>query len=79
MTPKTDIDLDLLKKFGFVVRAARSNQGHSQEGFADLCGLDRAYVGGIERGERNLTLINIFKVLKALDLQPSVFFTNFDD
>jgi transcriptional regulator with XRE-family HTH domain len=34
----------------------------SQEEFADICGLDRTYMGGIERGERNLSLINIEKI-----------------
>jgi transcriptional regulator with XRE-family HTH domain len=34
----------------------------SQEEFADICGLDRTYMGGIERGERNLSLVNIEKI-----------------
>jgi transcriptional regulator with XRE-family HTH domain len=38
----------------------------SQEEFADLCGLDRTYVGGIERGERNVALVNLEKLAKAL-------------
>ena len=40
----------------------------SQEAFADLCGLDRTYVGGIERGERNVALVNIEKIARALKL-----------
>jgi transcriptional regulator with XRE-family HTH domain len=38
----------------------------SQDAFADLCGLDRTYIGGIERGERNVSLRNISLIAKAL-------------
>jgi transcriptional regulator with XRE-family HTH domain len=38
----------------------------SQEEFADMCQLDRTYIGGIERGERNVALVNIEKIAKAL-------------
>ena len=40
----------------------------SQEEFADMCGLDRTYIGGIERGERNVALVNIEKIANALRL-----------
>jgi transcriptional regulator with XRE-family HTH domain len=40
----------------------------SQEEFADICALDRTYIGGIERGERNVALINIDKIAKALKI-----------
>jgi transcriptional regulator with XRE-family HTH domain len=43
----------------------------SQEAFADLCGLDRTYVGGIERGKRNVALVNIEKIERALKLSVS--------
>ena len=46
----------------------------SQEEFADLCGLDRTYVGGIERGERNVALVNIEKIAKALKLSLAELF-----
>lgn len=42
----------------------------SQENLAHLCELDRTYISGIERGKRNLSLINIFKIANALDIQP---------
>ena len=42
--------------------------------FADLCGLDRTYVGGIERGERNLSLVNIEKLARALKISLSDLF-----
>jgi transcriptional regulator with XRE-family HTH domain len=46
----------------------------SQEEFADLCGLDRTYVGGIERAERNLALVNIEKLARALKISLSDLF-----
>jgi transcriptional regulator with XRE-family HTH domain len=45
--------MDVRIRFGRALRSQRSKLGVSQEVFADLCGLDRTYVGGIERGERN--------------------------
>jgi transcriptional regulator with XRE-family HTH domain len=65
MTGKAD---DLLKRFGRRVRILRAERGMSQEGFAVLCGLDRSYVGGIERGERNLTLQKIGVIAEALGI-----------
>jgi len=44
------------------------NRGFSQEGFAAECGLDRTYMGGIERGERNLALRNIDLISKTLGI-----------
>lgn len=57
-----------LASFGQAVRAARLEQGISQEALADLAGVDRSYMGGIERGEHNVALINIQKIAVALDL-----------
>jgi transcriptional regulator with XRE-family HTH domain len=58
---------DVRIRFGKAVRNRRSRLGVSQEEFADMCGMDRTYIGGIERGERNLSLVNIEKI--AQDLQ----------
>lgn len=57
-----------MASFGQAVRAARLEQGISQEALADLAGIDRSYMGGIERGEHNVALINIQKIAAALDL-----------
>jgi len=46
----------------------------SQEEFADICGLDRTYIGGIERGERNVALVNIEKIAKGLRISVSELF-----
>jgi transcriptional regulator with XRE-family HTH domain len=53
------------------IRALRISLGLSQEGLADLTRLHRTYVGGIERGERNISLENIVRVAKALRVTPS--------
>jgi transcriptional regulator with XRE-family HTH domain len=57
---------DVLVRFGAKVRALRQEAELSQDAFADLCGLDRTYIGGIERGERNVSLRNIALIAKAL-------------
>lgn len=61
----------LLARFGKRVRELRTERGFSQESFAARCGLDRTYVGGIERGERNLALKNIGVIARALGLRIS--------
>jgi len=64
-------DTDLLHRFGQRVRTLRKKAGLSQETFADRCGLDRTYVGGIERGERNIALRNIEVIARALGVSLS--------
>jgi transcriptional regulator with XRE-family HTH domain len=65
---------DVRVRFGKALRKRRHRLGVSQEEFADLCGLDRTYVGGIERGERNLALVNIEKLARALKISLSDLF-----
>lgn len=60
-----------LKQFGEKVRITRKSREWSQEHLADLCGLDRSYIGGVERGERNVSLVNILKIANALEVNPS--------
>lgn len=57
------------KEFGERVRSIRAQKGLSQEELALVCGLDRSYIGGVERGERNISLINIHKIAEALGVQ----------
>lgn len=65
---------DIRIRFGKAVRARRERLQVSQETFADMCGLDRTYVGGVERGERNLSLVNIQKVARAFNVSLSELF-----
>ena len=60
--------MDICKRFGARVRALRVACGLSQEDLAQKAGLHRTYVGGIERGERNISLVNIEKLAMALDV-----------
>ena len=60
-----------LVALGAAVRELRSVQGLSQEGLAHEICLDRSYVGGIERGEHNLTLINLLKIADRLGIELS--------
>jgi transcriptional regulator with XRE-family HTH domain len=60
-----------LQKFGEHIRTIRKAQGLSQEQLAELSGLHRNYIGGVERGERNLALLNIIRIAHALGMSPS--------
>ncbi len=53
------------------MRAVRKARGMSQEALADAAGIDRSHMGKIERGERNVTLLNVAKIAAALDSKPS--------
>lgn len=65
--PYTRSERAILREFGKRVRAAREERGWTQEDLAAEAGLDRTYVGGIERGERNLALLNVNKLAVALN------------
>jgi len=65
---------DIRGRFGKAVRQKRHELGVSQEAFADLCELDRTYIGGIERGERNVALVNVEKIARALKISLSQLF-----
>ena len=56
----------VLVRFGKRVRELRKKKGLSQEALALDAGLDRCYIGGVERGERNISLINVEKLAGAL-------------
>ena len=56
---------------GRAIRELRRSAGISQEGLADRSRLHRTYVGGIERGERNVSFGNLLKLAKALGVRPS--------
>jgi transcriptional regulator with XRE-family HTH domain len=63
------------KHFGARMRELRKRKGFSQETLALVCELDRTYVGGVERGERNISLINIHKIAAALGVSVTELFS----
>jgi len=67
-----------IKDFGERLRVLRKERGYSQEGFAHAVDLDRTYIGGIERGERNPGLKAVLKIAETLALPPSELFKSGD-
>ncbi|MBR4605700.1 MAG: helix-turn-helix transcriptional regulator [Lachnospiraceae bacterium] len=63
-----------LKRIGENIRSLRSAKNFSQESFADAVGLHRTYMGGVERGERNLSTLNLLKIIRKLDVLPEEIF-----
>jgi transcriptional regulator with XRE-family HTH domain len=78
MCSESGVDKDsakaIRKSFGAHLRELRQKAGLSQEELADLAGLDRSYIGGVERGERNVSLVNIHKIARALKIRPGGLF-----
>lgn len=68
----------VLVNFGLAVRQFRKARGMTQEAFADACEIDRSYMGGVERGERNLALVNVARIIETLEMKPSEFFKALD-
>ncbi len=62
----TDIEKQRLKHFGLHLRALRLERGISQEKLAELADLNRTYLGDVERGERNISFLNLVKLSQAL-------------
>lgn len=62
------------KSFGRNLRRLRKARGHSQEGFALASGVDRSYIGGLERGDRNPALSMIIRLAEALGVPPRALF-----
>ncbi|EMD0829380.1 helix-turn-helix transcriptional regulator [Morganella morganii] len=60
-----------LVAFGGRVRQIRKEKGLSQEALADLAGIDRSYMGHIERGDQNITLTKIYQISEALRVSVS--------
>lgn len=69
--------LDIRIRFGRAVRRIREEQGINQEEAAERCGLHRAYYSGIERGVRNVSLVNIKRVFKGLKTRLPELFERF--
>ena len=69
----------ILQSFGRNVKRWRLKRNVSQESFAELCNLDRTYVSGIERGKRNVSLINIHRLAEGLGISPSELLEEMED
>lgn len=63
--------MDVTQVFAENIKRLRLAKGISQEALADLAGLHRTYVGAVERGERNITLINANRMAEALGVKLS--------
>jgi transcriptional regulator with XRE-family HTH domain len=64
----------VLLSLGRTIRSLRTERKISQEALADSANIDRSYMGGIERGEHNITIMNLAKVAGQLDLKMSELF-----
>ncbi len=67
----------VLARFGATLRELRLERGLSQERLAELAGLDRNYIGQIERAERNPAVLSIVKIAEALEVPPGELFRGF--
>jgi len=70
---KLDKNADLVR-LGAAVRARRMALALSQEALADHAGIDRSHMGKLERGERNVSFLNILRIASAVQCQPSDLF-----
>lgn len=64
--------------FGEAVRKFRHDKGISQEALADLAGIHRTYIGDVERGVRNLSLLNIVRIAAALEISVTKLMTEME-
>ena len=70
-TDRNTKDRQYLLKIGDNIRTARKHRGYSQEEFADIAGFSRSYYTEIETGKRNLSVLNLIKIIKALKVDPN--------
>ncbi len=68
--------MEIRKKIGQRIKKLRKNAGVSQMKLADLAELDRTYITSVENGKRNISIINIEKIVKALGLTLKDFFND---
>lgn len=69
----------ILLAFGQAVKTRRLELGLSQEAFAEKAQLHRTYIGGVERGKRNVALLNMIQIAQALELTPGEFLEKVSD
>jgi transcriptional regulator with XRE-family HTH domain len=68
-----------LKIIGAEIRRRRLELNLSQEQLAFICNLHRTYIGSVERGERNISLLNIIAISTSLKCKPSILIASIDD
>ena len=59
------------KAFGDRMREIRRGKGLSQDRLALVSGLHRAYIGAVERGEKNISIVNVHRIAEALEVSPA--------
>ncbi|MCL2016667.1 MAG: helix-turn-helix domain-containing protein [Defluviitaleaceae bacterium] len=62
--------MEIEKLFAKTMRLTREKLGFSQEKLAEECGLHRTYISFVERGKRNITILNVGKIAKGLQIEP---------
>ena len=73
-TVKDDVNL---KPLGATVRRLRRERGLTQEDLAEKTGLHTNHIGGVERGERNITMATLFSLARALEVKVTVLFEDY--
>jgi transcriptional regulator with XRE-family HTH domain len=73
------VEGELQKTVGANLRLYREARGLSQEAFAELLGVHRTYMGGVERGERNLTLQTVERLAASINVGPLELLTKLGD
>jgi transcriptional regulator with XRE-family HTH domain len=64
----------ILDEIGIRIRTIRKHKGMTQDQLAEKAGLQDSYIGGVERGERNISLITLEKIINGLEITPSSLF-----
>jgi len=72
-TPREAKQQQYLVKLGDNIRAARKRKGYSQEEFAEIAGFSRSYYTEIETGKRNISVLNLVKIMEVLGIDPGRF------
>ena len=70
-TARNAKDKQYLIKIGDNIRTIRKQRGYSQEEFADIAGVSRSYYTEIETGRRNISILNLIKIIEALNVDPN--------
>ena len=70
MTKYSSPEKEILIALGLKIRSVRLSLNLSQEELAEACGIHRTYVSSLERGERNISMLNLIKICKAINFPP---------